>query len=728
MFVRALIIEVRFVDGRYHGSGDWPPSPFRLFQALVAGAYGGRWAHEAPDEKDAAFHWLEGLDPPHIAAPPTRAGARVALFVPNNDLDAHGGDPLQIGDVRVRKRLAPRMFDHDQPIVYAWPFANGEGVATTVCSLAERLHTLGLGLDAAYARGETTSWGEAEARLARHRGRVFLPGRGAANGATCPTDGSLDSLEQRHLAAAQRFRRAGKEVRFANIPKPCFRQIAYDSRTMELLFDLIGPEGHSWPYRFDRIVELTEKLRDAAAEKLERASPERAQLIRSVVVGSRASGEADKAARLRITPLPSIGHRHADRAIRRVLIEAPPNCPLPASDIEWAFSGAPIVSAHGEILGELARAAERSMLVHYGADDLALTRHWRTITPAALPQAASRRRMDPARVNERAEQKAGAERAREERSAAEAVRQALRHAGVLSDIEMISVQREPFEVRGARAETFAAPPRFPKERLWHVEVVLAEGRRGPLVIGDGRYLGLGLMAPARREFFDAAIFDVPLEADISVADRWPFLRAVRRATMALARRDDGAVATLFSGHEPGGAKASSGHHRHVFFAAADLDRDGRVDTLMAAAPWACDRSASPEAGEPTEFDSVVSQIGVVRAGRIGIITVSPSRTSDTHAALMGPSRVWESATPYNPTSHARRHEDKADAAARDAIAECLRRGLPQPGVEVLDFVAGPNSGNCGVRLRLSFSVAVDGPILIGQNSHSGGGLFTAVLR
>ena len=58
---RALLIEVRLLGERYHGAGDWPPSPFRLFQALVAGAYGGRWRGGTGRRKDAAFRWLEGL-------------------------------------------------------------------------------------------------------------------------------------------------------------------------------------------------------------------------------------------------------------------------------------------------------------------------------------------------------------------------------------------------------------------------------------------------------------------------------------------------------------------------------------------------------------------------------------------------------------------------------------------------------------------------------------------
>ncbi|HRJ61724.1 MAG TPA: type I-U CRISPR-associated protein Csb2, partial [Azospirillaceae bacterium] len=53
----ALVVEVRLLTGRYHGvrdngAADWPPAPLRLFQALVAGAYGGRWTAEDEAVKD----------------------------------------------------------------------------------------------------------------------------------------------------------------------------------------------------------------------------------------------------------------------------------------------------------------------------------------------------------------------------------------------------------------------------------------------------------------------------------------------------------------------------------------------------------------------------------------------------------------------------------------------------------------------------------------------------
>ncbi|MGY6217850.1 type I-G CRISPR-associated protein Csb2 [Methylolobus aquaticus] len=47
MPIHALWVSLRFLDGRYYGAGDWPPSPFRLLQALVAAANTGRAADDA---------------------------------------------------------------------------------------------------------------------------------------------------------------------------------------------------------------------------------------------------------------------------------------------------------------------------------------------------------------------------------------------------------------------------------------------------------------------------------------------------------------------------------------------------------------------------------------------------------------------------------------------------------------------------------------------------------
>src|SRR3990170_4346649 len=80
-----LNLTVRFLTDRYHGS-DWPPSPARLFQALVAGAKTGSYSREWGADQQSALEWLEGLGPPNIFSRPYQTGRAYTLFVPNNSL------------------------------------------------------------------------------------------------------------------------------------------------------------------------------------------------------------------------------------------------------------------------------------------------------------------------------------------------------------------------------------------------------------------------------------------------------------------------------------------------------------------------------------------------------------------------------------------------------------------------------------------------------------------
>jgi CRISPR-associated protein Csb2 len=684
--------------------------------------------------------WLESLEAPVIAAPAMRAGQSFRNYVPNNDLDAVGGNPVRVSEIRAPKPIRPILFEPKIPLLYVWRFANtpdGQMNAQRMCAVAGGLYQLGRGVDMAWARGEILAADRAEACLAALGGPLYRPGNGAGgNTLAVPLEGSLKSLLERYTKVRGRFQTlyesrpskkepghrvvAGKV--FVQPPKPRFRQVTYDSPSALLLFDLQGARA-SW--RLDRIVELTERVRDGAAQRLKEKLPNEADKVRTVIVGQREASEADKAARLRITPLPSIGHPRADRAIRRVLIEIPPNSPLRADDIEWAFSGLLLVSEHGEILCELVTAAERGMLAHYGIEDAEPASWWRTVTPAALPQPAGRRRIDPRRRG--VEAKGGVERTEEEGKAVSAVIQALRHVGVRPRPLAVRVQREPFESNGMRAEAFAPGSRFAKERLWHVEIALARTICGPIVLGDGRYLGLGVMAPVKRAGRDAFLFSLP-PLRVSVTHRIDFARAVRRALMALSRDARGDVPRLFSGHEVDGSAARSGRHEHVFLAAADIDDDGYIDVLMIAAPWACDRSLPARGRDRQLFDDVVSSLERVRTGRLGVIELNGLRSPLAANRLLGPARHWESHTPYRPTRHAGRRQDLDGATVIDTIAECMRRGLPMPRVELLEVTADPYRGAVAARTRLEFSMAVEGPILLGRDSHGGGGLFLSSAR
>jgi CRISPR-associated protein Csb2 len=735
---RALLISIRFHEGRYHGIGDWPPAPARLFQALVAGAARGG----ALAGKDAAaLRWLEELGPPVIIAPAARTGSGVRNYVPNNDLDAVGGDVRRIGKIRTAvKVIRPRLFDAAKPFLYAWHFAPGEPAdchAKTVGRIAERLYQFGRGVDMAWASSEVVCAEVFAAWLAERQGPVYRPGEsGAGTVLPCPQRGSLQSLEERFRANQKRFSPIGTNggQLFSQAPKPRFRPVPYNSPPARVLYDLRVDDSRSTqpdfaPWPLARAVELATAVRDGAESRLKKYLPGRESLIDRVLIG-RGATEADKAARVRIIPLPSIGHPHADQAIRRVLVEIPPNCPVALADIEWAVSGLHLGAdaETGEIVDEnrplLVRADDDAMLDHYGVGASNPARVWRTVTPAALPQSACRRRIDPHRPHDPAERKGAPERAAEEHRARGAAIQAARHAGIAAGVAAVRVQREPFTGRGERAERFAPGTRFAKERLWHVEVTFAEPVSGPLIIGDGRYLGLGLMEPVPAPRADLAVFTLASEPRITTGDRNALLNAVRRALMSLSRRDDGRVPRLFSGHEEDGAPAQSGRHEHVFLSAADLDEDGYIDTVIVAAPWRCDRSVHPSREDRALFQRVVTSLEVVRAGRLGVVSLEMDPCGGDDVRLVGPTKIWASHAWYSSTRPVRRGDDPVDVIRRDVTAECRRRGLPVPEVELLDRSSGTGR-NAAARLRLTFATAVSGPLALGRDSHHGGGLLLA---
>ena len=728
-----LVVQVRLHDGRYHGEGDWPPSPARLFQALVAGAgLGGPLA----DAEHDALTWLEGRQPPVIAAPTAwRARRRVLFYMPNNDSDRIEGDPQRMSEIRTATKVfRPYVFDAALPFVYAWRLGaapDGEEHARVICRLAERLYQLGRGVDMGWAWGEVLDDDGFGRLLAEHPGQVFRPSAGnSAISLPSPCPGSLKSIEQRYRACGKRFRYVhdGKAVKvvFHQPPRPRFRSVAYDSPPARQLYELREPtaEAAFAPWPLVRASALVVRLRDGAVERLKRAIPERASDIERVLVGRKPDGTNDGPAedRVRIIPLPSVGHVHADREIRRVVVEVPTTCPIRAVDVHWAFSGLLVDPETGEVHAILTRADDHQFLRHYGMDDDGSHRAWRTVTPAALPEDARRRRIDPAPKSDDA--KAGHERTAEQARAAVAVCQALRHAGVGTGVEAIRVQREPFDANGARVEAFDGGARFAKERLWHVEVTFESTLSGPLVVGDGRFLGLGVMAPVVKAL---GIHVFTIDAGLAEhADPMGGARALRRAVMARVQEvlgDSTALPAFFGGHESDGAPAKSQLHPHLAFVF-----DPRRARLLVVAPHVLDRreATSDEFAHLRVLEEALRGFHELRAGPVGFLKVRATTADRATDPLLIASRTWESLTPYHVTRHTKK-VGADEALAIDLRAECRRVDLPVPHVESTECRGVPGVGLVG-QARLGFEVAVEGPLLLGRCRHMGGGLFAAVTR
>ena len=717
----SLLIAVRFFEGRYHGQDDgfngadgWPPSPGRLFQALVAAA--ARGANLLPED-GRALEWLERLKPPKIAAPAARCGRTVKLFVPNNDLDSVGGDPARVNEIRVGKQWRPCFFDSDEPVLYLWDLESGSEEAERICEIAERMYQLGRGIDMAWAGGRVLDSKEAEAILESHPGVVRTSA--GPGGTSTPRPGTFESLVNRYRLKRNRLTtvRAGRKTQqlFRQPPRATFGRTGYNPPPHRLHFELRRPEGGFAPRPLASVEPLITGLRDAAAVRLRESLPEQTARFERLIIG-RGAGPADLAQRIRLIPIPSIGAPHTDPSIRRVVVEIPPDCPIRADDLRWAFAGLrPCDPYTGEAWpGSLVSTDDSQMADRFGRP----ARVFRSMTPIAL-SGALRRRIDGA-----AEKKAAVERDREERRASGAVVQALRHAGIQARPSDISVRREPFHRRGVRAEIFADGSRFSKHALWHVELRFREALRGPLVIGDGRFCGLGLMEPATQRT-DVFAFHLDGGRRVGPEDVPTLVHHLRRALMALSRDDAGHVARLFSGHETDGRPDSTGHHAHVFLAAdGGPNDDDEVARLVVMAPWAADRQARRQGGAQRLFEEVTRRLGELRAGRLGQFGHLVAEAVEDGDPLLGPAHSWISRTPYVATRNLKKRDDAVSAVKADVAAECVRRGLPIPTeIHVLDISAGPRGGRPTADLKLRFAAAVRGPLLLGRNSHSGGGLF-----
>lgn len=136
-----------FLRGKDHPFTEWPPHPARFFSALVA-AFKECELGEAERE---ALEWLEKQDDPQINVSDGQERRGVVSYVPANDPDwkkkaAELVDSANSFIPSGRKRL-PRHFPSYCPaspfVYFIWPFADPNKHAPALSTIAERVTYLG---------------------------------------------------------------------------------------------------------------------------------------------------------------------------------------------------------------------------------------------------------------------------------------------------------------------------------------------------------------------------------------------------------------------------------------------------------------------------------------------------------------------------------------------------------------------------------------------------------
>lgn len=554
------------------GRGEWPPHPARVFSALVA-TWAEQDPLDSPeaDAERAALEWLERQEPPAIACdlvPDEHRRTVMTHFVPTNDVSLLPSrvDSLAAKRNEMRAALQAAQLESDRSQAEskagkaqakaaetanaAWVKAEKQYVDACTVAFAAGESTAAARSDAAAllpdSRGRQPRTFPSlalpdpvvhlcwpldanpahQAALDRLAARLVRVGHSSSFVHACwvreapePTwvrhehgelllrvtgEGQFERLRaefERHQGVeprvlpfrAQRYRAAG-DVRSAKLED----RRHFNDRDWIVLKRVGGP---SLP--LTRAVDVAAAVRGALMRHAD-------QPVAELISGHDGNGEATRAPHLMIVPLPHVGHRHADGAVKglalllpRALDEAARR-PVMRALGRWEqqarretgeddTEAPPLTLGLGEgielevqrqVWGDPGLSALRSAS---WCDEAAL--EWLSVTPVALDRnPGDLTHADPAK------------RDLAFRGAAESIAKACANVG-LPLPEAVTVLPSGTWAGGAKAARFPAYPPGPgktRRVKVHARIRFAQAVKGPVILGAGRFLGLGLFRPLKE--------------------------------------------------------------------------------------------------------------------------------------------------------------------------------------------------------------------------------------
>ncbi|MBI3207805.1 MAG: type I-U CRISPR-associated protein Cas5/Cas6 [Candidatus Solibacter usitatus] len=466
-----LQLTIRFFSNHYHGS-DWPPSPARLFQALVSAGKTGAPATKWEIRHQIALEWLERLGPPEIFARQVQNGKPYTLFVPNNSLDGERS-------TKTSKPVAPRRLQGhlvgEPDVVYRWPIADSAAARKHLAGLdflASNLRALGWGLDFAAAEADLKDDAPPEGL------EQFTPDARGGRSLRAPMAGFLQHLEESHRAFVKRISRAGvdpytRPTKFAEVR---YHPVNGWRARRCIAFALQSLAGDDFRMRWDQAQTVSAWLRHAAGEALKQEELKQSW-IDSYVLGHTTTNERGN--RLSFVPLPSIGHQHTDGGIRRVLIVEPPSAEVADREaldlLGIKLPGWVLTDEKGTEVAALTPLKDKSKVLPFYTRGKA--RLWRTVTPMILHGHNCARGRISLTKTERL------------------LCQGFEAAGFPESlIAEITFQPAPYWSGAGAAREIRVPKHLEQWPRLHVQVEFTGDVDGPVLAGIGRHCGIGVFA------------------------------------------------------------------------------------------------------------------------------------------------------------------------------------------------------------------------------------------
>lgn len=473
-----LAIEVEFLTGRcvatvYYDrtKAEWPPHPARLFSALVA-AHAER---SQPGEREA-LEWLQRQGPPQIAVSGASRRETVTVFVPVNDATG----VTVVPEKRERQqRTFPSVTPDDPKVVFVWPAVDAGANAKLLDGIAARVVRMGHSSSLVAARVIESS-----------PPPTMVPAEAG--------DERLRIVHPRQLELLERVHAEKKETEPRVMPA-LSQPYSREARQATGERAPAGVFGDDWLI-FER--ESGPRLPSVAGPAL--ATTFRKSLLRTaeqppaeILSGHGLEGGPSERPHAAFVPLPFVGHERADGSILGLALVLPRG----ASDEErrtvyravaaWETGEGgeprpvPVTCGRAGIVRFL-RLEERSDRTNLQpATWCRQARRWLTATPIALDE-------NPGDLRG-ADQKAISE--------AEAViAKSCQRVGLPapSKVTILPAAPIPGAVKAKDFAPFPSEPGKTRRVLTHAAVEFARPIRGPVLLGAGRYLGLGLLRPADR--------------------------------------------------------------------------------------------------------------------------------------------------------------------------------------------------------------------------------------
>ena len=506
---RFLCIEVQFLDETFHGRGDggepeWPPSPLRLFQAIVESA-STRWrGQDFSKFAEPVLHWLENQPGPLIIAPTAIRGEKHRLYVPDNVMDKVArswtlGNAASIADYRTEKDVCPLHLREGNVVRYLWALdeVSTSELQEELLAVAVRSVThLGWGIDMVVANAHILSDAEV-CQFKEHRWRIIS---GEGNALRIPKSGTLTALQERHQKFLQRLPSADT---FRPVPSlSTFNKANYHSDTAVsadrprnppiAAFSLLQPDGSAYrPFDTARratVVAGMVRHALATAANVQRPFGWSDDQICEIVQGHSAEGGPAQltqgAKRFAYLPLPSIEHRkNVDSRhvgmIRRVIVAGKPGMEQELAWVRRALAGIELIDEQtGKVVALLSQIPACEWNVQQFTSPQST---WATVTPVVIPGFDDGRDAKAERLLRKAIEQAGIS-----SELAQHAELDFRNVGFFPGVDLASRYRRP---RNASE----APVRHVKIN-WRDQHGKPIKLSGPLAIGSGRFRGLGLFA------------------------------------------------------------------------------------------------------------------------------------------------------------------------------------------------------------------------------------------